>query len=167
MMYRAAAATLLALVCGCLPVSAQDGALSFSRAEAFNTLDSSDLIHSLPMMGLLDGRRLPVAGPIARMGTVPADLFPTTYLMPAPVTSRATADFDSDKTTAVVAMRAREYYYGGEVGMSYGKSTGKYGGEEFVSYIFGTVGNDKFQITAGASYQESHFRFPRGQYWSR
>ena len=29
------------------------------------------------------------------------------------------------------------------------------------SYIVGTVGNDKFQITAGASYEESSFRIPR------
>ena len=52
-------------------------------------------------------------------------------------------------------------YTSGEVGVAYGKSTGKYGGEVLQSYITGTVGNDKFQITAGAAYEESTLRFPR------
>jgi len=45
-------------------------------------------------------------------------------------------------------------YYGGEVGGIYGHSSGKFGGDEFGTYIEGGVGNDKFQINAGASYQE-------------
>ena len=45
-------------------------------------------------------------------------------------------------------------YYGGEIGFLYGRWSGKGGGDMWESYIVGTVGNDKFQITAGASYDE-------------
>jgi len=45
-------------------------------------------------------------------------------------------------------------YYGGEVGVLYGRWSGKGGGDMWQTYIVGTVGNDKVQITAGASYDE-------------
>jgi hypothetical protein len=54
--------------------------------------------------------------------------------------------------------------YGGEMGFLYGKSSGKYGREDFQTYIIGTVGNDKFSITAGYLHQESSGRVPR---WGR
>ena len=54
-------------------------------------------------------------------------------------------------------------YAGGEVGFMYGKSTGRFGGEYTRAYIIGEVGNDKVQITAGASYEESNVRFPRSR----
>lgn len=53
---------------------------------------------------------------------------------------------------------------GGEVGFLYGKSNGKYGREDFQTYIIGTVGNDKFSITAGYLHQESSGQVPR---WRR
>ncbi len=53
---------------------------------------------------------------------------------------------------------------GGEVGFLYGKSSGKYGREDFQTYIIGTVGNEKFSITAGYLHQESSGRVPR---WGR
>jgi hypothetical protein len=52
----------------------------------------------------------------------------------------------------------------GEVGFLYGKSTGKYGREDFETYIIGTVGNDKFSITAGYYHQELSGQAPR---WRR
>ena len=54
--------------------------------------------------------------------------------------------------------------YGGEIGFLYGKSSGKYGREDFSSYIIGTIGNDKFSITAGFLHQETSGRFSR---WGR
>ena len=45
-------------------------------------------------------------------------------------------------------------YCGGEVGFLYGRWSGKGGGDMWETYMVGTVGNDKFQITAGASYDE-------------
>lgn len=52
----------------------------------------------------------------------------------------------------------------GEMGFLYGKSTGKYDREDFQAYIIGTVGNDKFSITAGYLHQESSGQVPR---WRR
>jgi len=65
----------------------------------------------------------------------------------------------------VVEMRAPDrVYVGGEVGFLYGRSSGKYGREDFQTYIIGTVGNEKFSITAGYLHQESSGRIPR---WGR
>lgn len=49
--------------------------------------------------------------------------------------------------------------FGGEIGFLYGKSTGSrgFGREDFAGYIIGTVGNDKFSITAGYYRQETTF----------
>jgi len=52
-------------------------------------------------------------------------------------------------------------YTGGEVGFLYGKSTGKHGGDFQQGYFIGEIGNDKFHLTVGASYEESNGRFRR------
>jgi len=54
--------------------------------------------------------------------------------------------------------------FGGEIGFLYGKSSGRYGREDFSSYIIGTVGNDKFSITAGFLHQETTYS---GSRWRR
>jgi hypothetical protein len=52
--------------------------------------------------------------------------------------------------------------FGGEVGFLYGKSTGSgFGREDYAGYVIGTVGNDKFSITAGFYRQETNFSGPR------
>jgi hypothetical protein len=61
-----------------------------------------------------------------------------------------------------VEMRSPDrIYFGGEVGFLYGRSTGKYGREDFQTYITGTVGNEHFSITAGYLRQESSLNVPR------
>lgn len=47
--------------------------------------------------------------------------------------------------------------FGGEAGIFYGKSTGKYGREDFIRYISGTIGNEMFSISVGYSHQETTF----------
>lgn len=49
--------------------------------------------------------------------------------------------------------------FGGELGFLYGKSSGSrgFGREDYAGYIIGTVGNDKFSITAGYYRQETSF----------
>lgn len=48
--------------------------------------------------------------------------------------------------------------FGGEIGFLYGKSSGSgFGREDKAGYIIGTVGNDKFSITAGYYRQETNF----------
>ena len=59
-----------------------------------------------------------------------------------------------DSPTEVRNSSLDPVYYGGEVGVLYGRWSGKGGGDMWQTYIIGTVGNDKVQITAGASYDE-------------
>jgi len=66
-----------------------------------------------------------------------------------------------DSSAEMMTSPLNPVYYGGEVGVFYGHSSGKFGGDEFGTYIEGGVGNDKFQINVGASYEESSVRFPR------
>lgn len=56
---------------------------------------------------------------------------------------------------------ANKIRWGGEVGFFYGKSTGKYGREDFAGYIMGSVGNEKFSINVGYLRQETTFNVPR------
>jgi hypothetical protein len=51
--------------------------------------------------------------------------------------------------------------FGGEAGIFYGKSTGKYGREDFIRYMSGTIGNEFFSISVGYSHQETTFDGPR------
>jgi hypothetical protein len=49
----------------------------------------------------------------------------------------------------------------GEVGFMYGHSSGKFSRDIESGYIFGTTGDDHFQISAGASYEHSSGDFSR------
>jgi hypothetical protein len=53
--------------------------------------------------------------------------------------------------------------FGGEAGIFYGKSTGKYEREDFIRYISGTIGNEMFSISVGYLHQESTFDISRGR----
>jgi hypothetical protein len=59
-----------------------------------------------------------------------------------------------DSPDEMLGSSANPIYSGGEVGFLYGRWSGKGGGDMWETYVVGTVGNDKFQITAGASYDE-------------
>ena len=137
-------------------------ALALYRPDLFSTLDGSVLIHSLPILTLLDGRRFPISSELGRMGMTPFDLVPVAFLSAVDVRKvGASPIYGSDGPGGVVNLRLNQNYAGGEAGVFYGKSGGKYGREDKQGYIIGTVGNDKFHITAGASYQESSGRLPR------
>ena len=67
-----------------------------------------------------------------------------------------------DSLDRIIALEAQsKVRFGGEIGFLYGKSTGKYGREDFAGYIMGSVGNDKFSINVGYLHQESTFNVPR------
>lgn len=62
----------------------------------------------------------------------------------------------------IVELRAPDrIHFGGEIGFLYGKASGTYGREDFAGYIIGTVGNERFSITAGYYRQETNFDVPR------
>jgi hypothetical protein len=84
----------------------------------------------------------------------------------APMSNAYVSSVDNKNSLErIVDLRApSRVQFGGEMGFLYGKSTGKYGREDFSTYIIGTVGNDKFSITAGYYHQETTFDNPR---WRR
>jgi hypothetical protein len=94
-----------------------------------------------------------------------SDFLPT-FSPAGPRSSVAPATLDSkDSLDNVMEFTSTDRVrVSGEVGFLYGKSTGKYGREDFQTYIIGTVGNDKFSITAGYLHQESSGQVPR---WRR
>lgn len=161
----------------CLPVVAQDetitrsdleetGALDVPHALAsyqpniFSTVDGSILLHGLPAVTLLDGRRFPISGELGRMGLSPLGIFPLAFLSAVDVQKVGSSPlYGTDSPGGVVNYRLNRYYSGGEVGLFYGR--GGHGREDKQAYMIGGVGDDKFQITAGAAYQESRGYFPR------
>ena len=94
-----------------------------------------------------------------------SDFLPT-FSPPGPRSIVAPAMLDSkDSLDNVVEFKSTDRIrVSGEVGFLYGKSTGTYGREDFQAYIIGTVGNDKFSITAGYLRHESSGQVPR---WRR
>jgi hypothetical protein len=167
---------VVAFLALCFPLAAQtpsldaSSAFAFYRPEIFSTVDSLALIDRLPVLNFLDGTRLPVSSEMGRMGTAPVEFPSLTYMSVAYVSAakgrnvnaaRVSGKDGKDSSAEVMTAPSAPYYYGGEVGFMYGHSSGKFGGDEFGTYIDGTVGNDKFQINAGASYQEWNGHVPR------
>jgi hypothetical protein len=83
---------------------------------------------------------------------------------PRSVLSPILADRENPFDDVVEIRSTDRIHASGEVGFLYGKSSGKYGNEVFQTYIIGTVGNEKFSITAGVLHQELSGRVPR---WGR
>lgn len=133
-------------------------ALTLRRPDLFRNVDGSVLIHGLPVLTLLDGRRF-LAGELARMGRAPLDLFPVAFLSAAQVQPVAASPmYGADSPGGVVNLRLKRNYEFGEVGVFYGRSGGKFHLEDKQAYFIGGVGNERFQITAGAAFQESSGR---------
>lgn len=134
--------------------------LNFYPPDMMSTLDSSVLIHDLPLLTLLDGHRLPISTELGRMGTTTESLS-LSYVTPA-VPRNAKAPTSGDGKDFPEMTKSSSLYYGGEIGAYFGTTTGgKFSRTDFGSYIVGTVGNDHVSITAGASYQESNGQLPR------
>ena len=134
-------------------------ALTLARPDLFTGVDSAVLLHGLPVLTLLDGRRFPISTELGRMGVV--DL-PVAFLNAVDVQPVGSAPrYGSDGPGGVVNLQLNRIYTGGEIGFFYGRSDGKYGREDYSAYIMGGVGNEKFNITVGAAYSESEVRMPR------
>ena len=137
-------------------------ALSLARPDLFSGVDSTTLIYGLPVLTVLDGRRFPISSELGRMGMTPFDIFPVAFLSAVEVQKAAPSlRYGSDAAAGVLNLRTNRYYTGGEVGFFYGRSDGKFGREDFSTHIIGGIGNDKFNVTVGASYYESSGHYPR------
>jgi hypothetical protein len=168
----------------CFPVAAQQAnhptgkdqtatlAMSLYRPEIFSATDSSSLLlPDGPAVAWPDGVHLPILSPLAEMGIVPLDPLQFAFLSAAPAPAKkgnAAPAYQSDgknlgadgKDSSGEMMNSplNDVYWGGEVGVFYGQWSGKHGGDIIQTYITGSVGNEKFQITAGAAYEESSGR---------
>jgi hypothetical protein len=150
-------------------VTAFDGlsTLSFYRPKIFSASESSLLFHTGPVRAWSDGAQLASETALAQIGMAPLGLFPVAYLAPnysgpAPVPNRSTASVSRPQAIAVdgkdlpgdmISSPLNQVYYTGEVGFMYGQASGKGGGNYLDSYVWGQAGNEKFQITAGAAYE--------------
>jgi hypothetical protein len=148
----------------CLPSFAQQpGSPDFFRAlnDPFR----------FPSLALSDGQPFSFSEAVAPMlsfdwvETVPSvDLPALTVTGPRRV-AYVSGTVGKDSSKEVVDVRPPKFTYAdGEVGAFYGRSSGKFGREIEAGYLWGEVGDDKFNITAGASYEHSSGKVPR---WGR
>lgn len=137
----------------CVPLFAQQT----NRPDRFSALNKS-----LPQFASLDLSNAQSFSYGAFSWTQPtADFLPG---LPVAATPRKAAPSepatDSSKEVVDVSRPLFDYAHG-EIGFLYGRSTGKFDRDLEQGYIMGEVGNDKFQITAGAAYERSSGRVPR------
>jgi hypothetical protein len=150
--------------------------LSLYRPKISGATDGSLLLHhgSVPLW--LDGPQVSTGvidlgysfvSPWVQMGFTSSDLFPAALLSAdqplaqRPSTGRVHGSGGKDlgadgkdSPDEMLSSSLNPIYYGGEVGFLYGRWSGKGGGDMWETYVVGTVGNDKFQITAGAAFDE-------------
>jgi hypothetical protein len=175
-MIRSALAVTVGLF-ACFPVAGQQAnrpratdpafGLGLYQPKSFSANDSF-LLRKGPVHTWSDGGRLASENALAEIGMAAIDIFPTAYLQPpnafgpaspnragAPSNQRP-GNFGSDPKDSPEMMFSPpdRFYYGGEVGFMYGRWSGKGSGDMMESYIMGTAGNDHFQITAGAAYEQ-------------
>jgi hypothetical protein len=147
------------------PLSPAPG-LSLYGPKTVSASNSSLLFHSGPVRAWSDGAQLESESALAQIGMAPLGLFPAAYLAPSDAgpapTKKASALSSSrsenfgadgkDLPGEVMASPLSNVYYTGEVGFLYGRWSGNGGGDYVGSYVWGQAGNDKFQINAGASF---------------
>jgi hypothetical protein len=140
--------------------------LSLYRPGIPGAPDNFVLLPDRPELTLLDGGDL-----LAEMGMAPLVLFPVASsdvtveqnVNDAPIRRSARKDSGrdgKDSLAEVVSRPLSPIYYGGELGVFYGRWSGKYSGDVMQTYIQGDIGNEKFHISAGATYEESNVDLP-------
>jgi hypothetical protein len=136
---------------------------------------NSILFHNGPVRAWSDGAQLVSESAFVQIGMAPLGLFPAAYLAPSdvgpsPVRKQSAApDYRSanlatesqDLSAEMLGSPLNQVYYTGEVGFVYGQWSGKGSGDYAGSYIWGQAGNDKFQITAGASFENWNGNSPK------
>jgi hypothetical protein len=129
---------------------------------------NSILFHNGPVRAWSDGAQLVSKSALVQIGMAPLGLFPVAYLAPSDVgptpirkssagpnyRSANLASDGKDLPAEMLSSPLNQVYYTGEVGFVYGRWSGKSSGDYVGSYVWGQVGNDKFQITAGAAFED-------------
>jgi len=102
-----------------------------------------------------------------QIGMAPLGLFPAAYLAPSDVgpmplgRPNAAQNYPSanlatdarDVPAETLNSPLNHVYVTGEVGFVYGQWSGRGNGDYWQNYVWGQAGNDKFQISAGASFE--------------
>lgn len=125
--------------------------------DFFGTLTNA-WIDPVPLQ-LADGRIFSFPSAFAWMETPPVYSLPAVALA-APPRVVPTTDSAQDSHNRPVSLLPEFDYVGGEVGVFYGKSSGKFGREVEAGYIFGEVVDGNTHISVGASYEHSNGRVP-------
>jgi hypothetical protein len=145
----------------CFPLPAQQT----YRPDLFSALNNSI---SLPSLSLLDGERFSFSGAVTAPFSfgwtelTPPDFLPALGTT-APPRANAAAAYPRDSSKEVVDVPKPNLldYATGEVGVLYGRSTGKFSGDVEQGWFIGEVGNDKFHVSVGAAYENSSVRLSR------
>jgi hypothetical protein len=141
--------------------------LGFYRPNVVSASNASLLFHKGPVRAWSDGAQLASETALAQIGMAPLGLFPVMYLAPSnvgpiPTTkpsavsnsrSQMVATDGKDLPGEMISSPLNQIYYSGEVGFVYGQWSGRGNGDYWQSYVWGQAGNDKFQINAGASFE--------------
>jgi len=149
-----------------VPAFEHNSTLSLYLSNVASASNASLLFHNGPVRAWSDGAQLASETALAQIGMAPLGLFPLTYLAPSdigPVPMRPSAASNSrvqmgatdakDLTSEWISSPSNQVYYTGEVGFVYGQWSGRGNGDYWQNYVWGQVGNDKFQINAGASFE--------------
>ena len=142
---------------------------------------NSILFHNGPVRAWSDGAQLVSESAFVQIGMAPLDLFPVAYLAPsevgsAPVRRASVASNYSsanlptdgkDLSGEILNSPLSNVYVTGEIGFMYGQWSGKGSGDYVGSYIWGQAGNDKFQITAGGSFENWNGNGPKFRSFNR
>ena len=149
--------------------------LSLYGPKGFNASNNSLLFHNGPVRAWSDGAQLASETALVQIGMAPLGLFPAAYLAPSDVgsvpTKKPSAASNSrsenfgadgkDLPGEIMGSPLSNVYCTGEVGFLYGQWSGKASGDYVGSYVWGQAGNDKFQITAGASFDNWDVHGPK------
>ena len=141
--------------------------LSLYRSNVIVASNASLLFHNGPVRTWSDGAQLASETALAQIGMAPLGLFPAAYMAPSDVgptpirKSSAAPDSRSanlatdgkDLPGEMLSSPLNHVYYTGEVGFVYGQWSGRGNGDYWQNYVWGQVGNDHFQINAGASFE--------------
>lgn len=180
-MIRRALAVAVGLFAICFPVAAQQAnrpeatdpafVLGLYQPKSSSAKDSFLLLKRGPVRAWSDGGTLARENAFGEIGMASLALFPVASLPPpnafgpvptkkgsAPSDSRS-QNFEADGKNVIspdeiMVPPPDRIYYGGEIGFMYGRWSGKGSGDMMQSYILGQAGNDHFQITAGAAFEQ-------------
>jgi hypothetical protein len=163
--------------------AATSGTTTFEHGSTLNLYPSnvvvasnaSLLFHNGPVRTWSDGAQLASETALAQIGMAPLGLFPAAYMAPSdvgPTPIRKSSAAPDSRSANLVAdgkdlpdemlnSPLNHVYYTGEVGFVYGQWSGRGNGDYWQNYVWGEVGNDKFRINAGASFENSSGNSPK------